>query len=320
MTDELLIKFLLKETSEEENLTVQNWMDASSSNQDEFLQFKKIWNASKNLASQSNKDENEAWLRFKQRTANPTQPAVKKLNPLKNWLKIAAVLLIIAAGWSTYQIFSPVAYIPVVAGNTVTTKVLPDGSELTLNKNARISYANNFKNNRSLHLEQGDVFFNVAHDKEKPFVINIDHISVLVVGTSFNIKHIKAQTEVIVETGIVKVSLGMEEISLTKGEKVVINEASAELIKVQNTDQLYDYYRSNEFSTNNTPLPRLLEVFNEAYGANVTIKDEAIKNLTITTTFKTTASLETNLQVICQTLDLNLIRNQKQMILSKPQK
>lgn len=317
MTDELLIKFLLKETTEDENLTVQNWIDASSSNQDHFLQFEKIWNASKNLTSQSNMDENEAWLRFKQRTAIPTQPVVKKLDPLKNWLKIAAVLIMIAAGWSAYLIFSPVAYIPVLAGNAVTTKVLPDGSELTLNKNARISYANNFKNNRSIHLEQGDVFFEVAHDKAKPFIINIDHISVLVVGTSFNIKHIKGQTEVIVETGIVKVSLGMEEISLQKGEKVAISNASAKLIKVQNTDHLYDYYRSNEFLTNNTPLSRLLEVFNEAYGADVTIKDEAIKNLTITTTFKTTASLETNLQVICRTLDLKLIRNQNQMILSK---
>lgn len=319
MTDELLIKFLLKETSEEESIAVQNWIDADPSNKDHFLKFEKIWISSKNLSVQSAVNENEAWLRFKQKTVERKQPTVKKLNPIKSWIKIAAALFIIAAGWSVYQVFSPVSYIPLIAGHTVTTKILPDGSELTLNKNARVSYANNFKNNRSIHMEQGDIFFEVAHDKAKPFVINIDNISILVVGTSFNIKHIKAQTEVIVETGIVKVSLGTQEISLQTGEKVVISKASTKLIKVQNTDQLYDYYRSNEFVTNNTPLSRLLEVFNEAYGANIIIKDEAIKNLTINTTFKTTASLETNLQVICHTLGLTLIHNQNQIILSNHQ-
>ncbi|WP_316814927.1 FecR family protein [Pedobacter nyackensis] len=319
MTDELLIRFLLKETSEEENITVQNWIDAAPSNKDHFLKFEKLWNSSKNLAPQSTISENEAWLRFKQKTVAYKQPAVKNLNPIKKWLKIAAVLFVIAAGWSVYSILSPVSYTSFSAGNKVATKMLPDGSELTLNKNSSVSYASNFKNNRSIHLKQGDVFFNVVHDKTKPFIIEIDEVSVLVVGTSFNIKHLNDQTEVIVETGVVKVSLGTEEISLQKGEKVVISKSSTKLIKAQNTDQLYDYYRSNEFVTNNTPLSRLLEVFNEAYGANIIINDETIKNLTINTTFKTTASLETNLQVICRTLDLTLIRNQNQIILSNHQ-
>lgn len=319
MTDELLIRFLLKETSEEESTTVQNWIDALPSNKEHFLKFEKIWVNSKNLATQSPIDENQAWLRFKQKTTDHKQPVVRKLNTAKSWLNIAAALFIIAAGWSVYEILSPVSYIPLVAGNTVITKVLPDGSELTLNKNAKISYANNFKNNRNVHLEQGNVFFDVAHDKTKPFIINIDNISVLVVGTSFNIKHIKDQTEVIVETGIVKVSRGTEEINLQKGEKVVLNKASTKLLKAENTDQLYDYYRSKEFVTNNTPLSRLVEVFNEAYDANIVIRDEAVKNLTINTTFKTTASLEANLQLICQTLNLTISRNQNQMILSNHQ-
>lgn len=316
MNDELLIKFLLKETDEEESITVQNWMDASPSNRQYFLDFEKIWVNSKNLSRQSRIRETDAWLRFKEKATGNKQEITQKIKPAFNWLKIAAVLVLVAAGWSIYNILSPVSYIAVVAGNTVTTKVLPDGSALTLNKNARISYANNFKNNRNIHLEQGNVFFDVAHDKTKPFVIDIDKISVLVVGTSFNIKHLNEQTEVIVETGIVKVSLGKNEISLKKGEKVVISNASDQLIKTENTDQLYNYYRSKEFITDNTPLWRLVEVLNEEYGSEVTIKDETIKNLTLNTTMKTTSSLDANLEVICKTFDLILIRNQNQIILS----
>ncbi|SDJ58123.1 FecR family protein [Pedobacter sp. ok626] len=314
MTDELLIKFLLKETTEVESITVQSWLDASPDNASYFLQFEKIWNSSKVLSGQSQVNENDAWLRFKQKTGS-NNTITRQLKPRYNWLKVAAVFVLIAAGWSLYNILSPASYIDLTAGNTVTTKTLPDGSELTLNKNARLSYANNFKRNRSVHLQQGDVFFNVAHDKAKPFVIEIDKVSVLVVGTSFNIKHLANQTEVIVETGIVKVSFGKAEISLQKGEKVVISNHTDKLIKEQNTDQLYNYYRSNEFIANNTPLWRMVEVLNEQYSANIVINDPAIKNLPLNTTLKTSASLDRNLDVICKTLVISMQRNQNQILL-----
>jgi transmembrane sensor len=317
MTDELLIKFLLKETTEAESITVQNWLDASPNNATYFLQFEKIWNSSKTLSGQSQINEDDAWLRFKQKTNNST--ITRQLKPKYNWLKVAAVFVLIAAGWSLYNIVRPVSYINLTAGNTVITKILPDGSELTLNKNARISYANNFKRNRSIHLQQGDVFFNVAHDKAKPFVIDIDKVSVLVVGTSFNIKHLANQTEVIVETGIVKVTLGKDQINLQKGEKVVIYSSTDKLIKEQNTDQLYNYYRSKEFIANNTPLWRMVEVLNEQYSTNIIINDPAIKNLPLNTTLKTSASLDRNLDVICETLGITMQRNQNQILLSKHQ-
>lgn len=318
MIDELLIKFLLKETTEDERITVINWIDAAPANKAHFLKFEKIWNSSINLSAESPISEIDAWERFK-RKANTKQAVVKKINPNYNWLKIAAALFILAAGWSVYQVLSPVSYIPVIAGKSVTTKILPDGSELTLNKNATISYANNFKNNRSIHLEQGSVFFNVAHDKENPFVIDVDKVSILVVGTSFNIKHLKGQTEVIVETGVVKVSLGKKEINLKKGERVIINHNVDQLIKTQNTDFLYNYFRSNEFVTNNTPLWQVLEVINEAYGSDIIIKNPDIKNLSLNTTLKTNASLDANLQIICKTLNLTLIRNQNEIVLSNHQ-
>ncbi|MFA4868532.1 MAG: FecR family protein [Pedobacter sp.] len=318
MTDELLIKFLLKETTEDEHISVQNWMNASPANKAHFIKLEKIWDSSKNLSTKKDISEIEAWERFKQK-AHKKEPEIINIKPSFSWLKIAAMLFVVAASWSLYEILSPVSYIPVLAGNKVTTKTLPDGSEITLNKNSTITYANNFRNNRTIHLEQGSVFFNVVHDETKPFVIDIDKVSVLVVGTSFNIKHLEEQTEVIVETGIVKVSLGKKEINLQKGEKVIINNNVDQLVKTQNTDQLYNYYRSNEFVTNNTPLWHIIEVINEAYGSTVIIKDSAIKNLSLNTTLKTSASLDDNLQVICKTLNLTLVRNQNEIILSKHQ-
>jgi transmembrane sensor len=316
MTDELLIKFLLNETSEEEGLTVQAWLEADPSNQAYFGQFEKIWKAGKKLAVSSTVDEEQAWLKFKEKAANH-EAIVRPLKRNFSWLKIAAILVMIGGIWMAYNLFGPDRYKDLVAENQVLTEQLPDGSELTLNKNSEISYVRNFKKHRHVKLSKGDVFFNVAHDKAHPFVIDIKKVSVTVVGTSFNIKRLKDETEIIVETGIVRVELNGEKIELHKGEKVLIGRPDAKLIKEKNTDQLYNYYRSNLFIARNTPLQKLVDVVNEAYGSEISIIDPSLGAETITTTFKVEDGLEGSLSVITGTMDAKITRNENKILLSR---
>lgn len=337
MTDELLIKFLLNETGEEEGLNVQAWLEADPSNQAYFGQFEKIWKAGKKLAVSSTVDEQQAWLKFKERAAKNTaadgaskavtegsgtgsashEAIVKPLRPGFNWLKIAAILVMIGGIWMTYTLFGPERYKDLVAENQVRIEQLPDGSELTLNKHSEISYVRDFKRNRHVKLSKGDVFFNVAHDKAHPFVIDINKVSVTVVGTSFNIKRLNEETEIIVETGIVRVALNGEKIELHKGEKIRIGRDDSGLVKEKNTDQLYNYYRSNLFVASNTPLQKLADVVNEAYGSEISISDPSLGAETITTTFKVEDGLEGSLKVISETMDLKITRNENKILLSR---
>lgn len=325
MTDELLIRFLLNEATTAEKISINKWLDESPANRKYFSQFEKIWLSSKNLASSAEVNEDQAWLKFKELTLRTLQQPLSAqvetpVLPLKRnygWLKIAAMLLLVAGLWTTYNLFIAPAYTDLASNNQVITEKLPDGSEITLNKNSKISYARNFAKHRSLKLTQGDVFFQVAHDKSHPFVIEIQKVSVTVVGTSFNIKHLNRQTEVIVETGIVKVQIGKEEIELRKGEKVLIAANSSHLAKAQSTDELYNYYRTQLFIARNTPLSSLIATLNEAYGAEVILSSPTLKNKTITTTLKGQASLDQNLKYIAFTMDLTISRNQNQILLSE---
>ncbi|NQX38528.1 ferric-dicitrate binding protein FerR, regulates iron transport through sigma-19 [Pedobacter steynii] len=316
MTDELLIKFLLKETSEEENTAIQEWLAADPANISSFIQFEKIWEAGKTLAPQSKVDEEQAWNKFREKTSQLKKEAV--VLPLKKnytWLKVAAVFVLAIGAWTLYQLMTPVAYTNLTASNEVLIKTLPDGSELTINKNSQLSYASDFKNDRSVRLDSGEVFFNVAHDKTRPFVIEADQVSVEVVGTSFNVKHSMKKTEVIVETGIVKVRLGNEEIRLIKGERVSISNNSKKLVKAQSEDQLYNYYRSKLFIFKGTPLSEVAEVLNEAYGVHISV-DPAAEKHTLFTTLKLTSTLDYNLDLICDALQLTRSGNQQDILLS----
>ena len=314
MNDELLIRFLLKETTTTENTLVQNWLAEAPGHASHYAQFEKIWEASKQPVN--GVDEEAAWLRFKAKaTTVPQQkPIVKPLKRNFTWLSIAAAIAIAIGSWSVYTLMGPSATTSLTSTNEILTKILPDGTELTINKYSQLSYAGNFEQNRNVQLTKGDVFFKVAHDQSHPFVIKIDEVNVQVVGTSFNIKHINSATEVIVETGIVKVSLGNQTINLVKGEKVLIGAGTQKLVKVPNQDQLYNYYRSKLFMANGTPLHKLVAILNEAYGSNVEVSKEA-KNLTIYTTLPF-ESLDNNLEIIADALNLKISRNQRSILLS----
>lgn len=318
MTDELLIKFLLKETSEEENTTIQEWLAADPANISRFIQFEKIWEASKILAPESKIDEEQAWNTFKEKTTKLNKKEEAVVLPLKKnytWLKVAAVFVLAIGAWTLYQLMAPIAYTELTANNEVLLRTLPDGSELTINKKTQLSYASDFKNNRSVRLDSGEVFFSVAHDKTRPFVIKADQVSVEVVGTSFNVKHYSNQTQVIVETGIVKVRLGNEEIRLIKGERIFISNVTKKLIKEQSENQLYNYYRSKQFICTGNTLAEVAQVLGEAYDVRINIAPAA-QQLTLFTTLKLTSTLDENLKLICNTFELTRSGNEQEILLS----
>ncbi|MEQ6121278.1 FecR domain-containing protein [Reichenbachiella sp. MALMAid0571] len=103
---------------------------------------------------------------------------------------------------------------------------LADGSLVKLNSNSKLVFPEFFdSNNRTVKLK-GEAFFEVEKDKERPFRIITGDIGTQVLGTSFNVKAYKVETDLItvaVVTG--KVSVGSfegnivyEQILLEPGE------------------------------------------------------------------------------------------------------
>lgn len=316
MSDDLLIKYLLRETSPEEDIELSRWLAEDPENRKEFSRFELIWNQSKNLEKKSTVDPEAAWVKFKQQIPDAIPQAI--IRPISNrfgWLQIAAILFIIAGAWSFYLILGQNGYDTISSGQMVRIQVLPDGSKVTMNKNAVLSYKKDFKGStRSVKLDQGEVFFDVSPDKSKPFIIDADKVSIRVLGTSFNVKRNSDLTEVIVESGLVGVSLKNQQIELKKGEKVLIKGTNALLQKELSNDNLYNYYRTNIFVAENTPLWRMVEILNEAFQSKIEIADPKLRDLTLNTTFKG-ESLDTILHVISETLGINVQREDGKIIL-----
>ncbi len=295
------MKYLLGEASEPEKQAVLDWVRADVSNQQYFNQFKTIWDTSKELALQSSVDENRAWQKFQQRVKQKPTASVKKfsLSPLRVAAAIALLIGLSAGGYFLYDSMNPPKDLVVYTEHQVVKDTLPDGSMVTLNKRSLLSYPPKFKGNKREVVLKGEGFFNVSPNKNKPFIIHAGETDITVVGTSFNVRNIDGNTEVVVETGIVKVTRNGQTIELKAGERTTMSGSSTP-VKEEVTDKLYNYYRTKEFVCDDTPLWKLVEVINEAYDVNIQIKREELKQYKINTPF-INQSLDQVLKVIQET-------------------
>ncbi|HWK02136.1 MAG TPA: FecR domain-containing protein [Puia sp.] len=66
--------------------------------------------------------------------------------------------------------------------------ILPDGSKIWLNADSRLKYPASFPNNlREVYLE-GEAFFEIAKNPQRPFIVHLPKGNVQVLGTSFDIR------------------------------------------------------------------------------------------------------------------------------------
>ena len=313
------MKYLLNEATADESEVVNNWISEAAANKEYYNQLKTIWDSSKKLAATSSVDENIAWQNFQHRIATASSPEIILKRSRFGWMKIAAAItLLISIGLVTYFSLSKknnteIALVK-TAGN-ILTDTLTDVSVVTLNKNSSISYPKIFNEKSRRVTLNGEAFFAVAPDTKKPFVITVNNVQVTVVGTSFNINSKTGNTEVIVETGVVTVTKGGNTITLTAGEKLQIPADNNIGTKQPVNDKLYNYYRTKEFVCDDTPLWKLVQVLNEAYGTNISIGRKELNNSKLNTTFNN-ESLDKILEIIHLTFDIEVIKQNGQIILN----
>jgi len=315
MNDDVLISYLLGEADAQQLHQVAVWRASNPENERHFMEFKLIWARSLELDFKGKNSAAESLQRLKSRLAEQHEVrTTTKSVKLRTWLSIAAGITVLLTATWLYINQSPTE-LQTKTMNIVQIDTLSDGSVVTLNKQSVLKYPEKFTGHQRLvALAAGEAFFTITPNKTKPFVIRAGNTSIRVVGTSFNVKHKNNAVEVIVETGIVEVSSAGKTIMLHPGDKGLVNSQTGLPEKSINPDQLYTWYRSKVFIAENTPLWRMVDVLNEAYGANISVGRKELRDLQLHTTFKN-ESLAEILKIISDTFNITVEKHGDQIIL-----
>lgn len=103
-------------------------------------------------------------------------------------------------------------------GSAPKTHLLEDGSTVILNGHGQISFQKGLKGNIRKVTLKGEAYFQVARDRDRPFIVISDDIQVKVLGTEFNVRQGKASIDVTVASGKVQVYDDNESVDLLSNE------------------------------------------------------------------------------------------------------
>jgi ferric-dicitrate binding protein FerR (iron transport regulator) len=310
MTDqrftELLGKQLAGELSPEESTEFKALLASNESYQQEYQSLSTYF--SKKEAPGKNIDE--VFDRITTRISpveETTVPPLKNKTNYSIWLKVAAVIVLMACGFLVYKTFlttnQPAAELVWKLASTPTKSVkkltLADGTTVTLNAVSELKYPANFTGNtREVYLS-GEAFFDVQKDAAHPFIIHTDKVQVKVLGTAFDVKAYKndAFTETTLIRGRVEVQMNnniSQKFVLQPKDKFVLNnqknEASMQrLTYYANEDPnniIEIAWTNNMLTFKNVDFASLINQLERRYDIKIICKNEKLKKQKFTGQFK----------------------------------
>ena len=185
--------------------------------------------------------------------------------------------------------------------------VLADGTKVYINSDSRIVYSNSYnKKTRVVSLE-GEAYFEVAKDKEKPFIVKANGINVQALGTSFNIRAHKddKSVAVILISGKVKVDDGRYETYMKPNERLVCNLANGQFEKSElHPNANYLLWRSNELAFYGESFEEICTMLTRMYNCKFIFNNEKAKQYTYHGIIKN-SSLNNVLEYISQAGGIN---------------
>lgn len=195
---------------------------------------------------------------------------------------------------------------------------LPDGSKVHLNTLSKLTYPETFgEKTRDVVLE-GEAYFSVVSNKEKPFSVKSGKVLTVVTGTEFDIKNRDERISVVVIKGSVNTfSPTKEEVFKLKKGDLLSFDSRARIPKVQKANlRHYLAWRNDKFSFEHTRLSDVMDEIERYYNIKTSFQSDSLKNITMTGFFGSD-SLNKILSVISLTLDIKLKYENRTIFINK---
>lgn len=291
--DELIALKIADSISAEEDLMLQQWLDASEDNLRHFNEVKKIWAASE-IESSFEPNVDAAWNKVSEQLKLNEKGRVGKVVKMPNrtnqilYRIAASIIILLGVTWIYTSKFSQPAMLQYATlANETKELTLPDNSVVYLNANTVIEYPENFKGDtREIKLE-GEAFFEIKRNPLKPFIIHTSDAYTKVLGTSFNILARKNSGSVIVSVKTGKVEVGIDaqhNVQLEPGYSAMVNLDKKEVQKTTTPSENYLSWKTKEVVFNDVTIAEVIAFIESYY--DVTVKsNEEIKNCHFTGKF-----------------------------------
>ena len=310
----ILIKHFNGTASVEEERTVAEWL-SNGDNQYEYHEYKKIWEITDKIQLF---DATKGWNKFKANLQESSE--INNNNKLSRIpiIKIAASLAVIIATGALilyllhFNVFRGIQQYKYTTTEEVIEKeiVLPDGTKVWLNRKSILNIAKEFgEYQRRIKLE-GEAFFEVAKDANKPFIIETSRSTTTILGTSFNMRAYKDESKEVISMITGKVDFlskaSNESVKVEAGREASLSEkGKISLSKYENINFLA--WKTHQLTFKDDNLAVVISDIERYFNVSIQIESQELKNYKFTGTFMHPA-LNDILETLSAALELEIQR------------
>lgn len=266
----------------------------------------------KDIIEESLKDEVEVDKEWERLFSSMKEQDIRRMKTRRLFLQYmkyaAAVLLGIGVSLSTLYLINP-ENSPILGNYKLVTSKgeksylqLPDGTKVWLNSCTTLEYAENYgQSNRDIYLD-GEAYFEVAKNKDLPFVVKTNGIDVKALGTAFNISAYMEDSQLTTTLFNGKVAV---QPTLTKQEVLLEPNQVAVYYKSRNKIEVVPYdkrqfaqWRGGFLSFEMMYLQDITKLLERNYNVVFRYENQGIKKLKFSGSFRNNEDLSEILNVI----------------------
>jgi transmembrane sensor len=198
------------------------------------------------------------------------------------------------------------------------TLYLPDSSKLVLNAHSSVRYGGSWRAGQAREVWlDGEGYFDVRPDKASAFRVHTKDLTVEVLGTSFDIRNRRGKTEVVLETGKVKVRFPAgihEDVVLAPGDRVIYDPAKTELAHTITVPENYTSWKDKKLTE--ATAGDIILYLEDNYDKTIILEDPTLAGKKIGGVILLD-NLNDALFALSTVLNVNVIQEQDSIILKK---
>ncbi|WP_075560159.1 FecR family protein [Parabacteroides timonensis] len=304
MEKETLYKFFDGKASREEKESIRIWLEASKENEQELFSEREFFDAMI-LSGHTEK------------TAKEKKSRPFYLTAMLEIVKIAAILAIaITCGIYSYKseikkICQAMNTITVPAGQRVNL-TLPDGTNVWLNACSEMKYPAAFTGDKREISLNGEAYFEVTHNADKPFIVQTNKCNIEVLGTKFNVEAYNDSKDFCTSLleGSVKIverEKPSDNLILTPNQQATLVNGHLSLEPIAD----FDLFRWKEglICFRNMHFQELMTRFEKCYGIHIIIENPNLADYVCSGKFRISDGIDKALSILQKDAQYTFIRN-----------
>lgn len=324
MTDKDQIQFIISaylsgKATVEECRKLEEWVKQSPDNNRYFQEMRNIWQVMHPAFNPSEIDVYEAEKNILANIAATKRNMVRTI--LVYWQRVAAILLLPLLILCTYlylnkesDLYDTIEYQEVKSPHGTFSEVrLPDGTNVWLNGGSSLKYPLAFRKGERDVFLNGEGYFEVHSDKENPFIVKTDQITLRATGTAFNIEAYNTDsiTAVTMVNGKIDVAFGNSSpVAMVRGERASFNNQTKQCLIAKTDPYKWYAWKDGLMIFRDDPLSYVFKRLGLTFNVNIDLKDPSLANAPYRATFEY-ESLDEILRLLEMSAPLHFKQNKR---------